>query len=142
MVQSNFTKHDRSPGRGRRFPSLLFLLGGLILVGGAFLLGWQGLARQAPQRHTQVNASPQANQSGKGTPPEVADYVRQHLAQGLHLDTDQLIAKLQTGEAIGSLAAQQGLSGDQWHTLEVTTYQAAYDRLVSEGKMARQDASL
>ena len=53
-----------------------------------------------------------------------------------------IIARLQTGEAIGSLATQQGLSGDQWHTLEVTTYQAACDRLVSEGKMTRQDADI
>ena len=99
--------------------------------------------RQSSQRRcfrTRVNAPPSSNQSGKGTSPEVADYVRQHLAQGLHLSTAQFIAMLQTGEAIGSLAAQQGLSGGEWHTLEVTTYQAAYDRLVSEGKMTRQDA--
>ena len=139
-MQSNLTELDTPRRRGRRFPSLLVLLGGLIPVGGALLLGWQVLARQAPQRHTQVNTSRSSNQSGKGTPPEVADYVRQHLAQGLHLSTAQFMAKLQAGEAIGSLAAQQGLSGDQWHILEVTTYQAAYDRLVSEGKMTRQDA--
>lgn len=143
MLRSNYMEHKAQRRQERRFLFPRFLLRGLLLVvGSTLLLGCQAPTQQASQSPTQVTGSPTSEQPSKGTPPEVADYVRQHLAQALHLSTNQLIMKLRAGEAIGSLAAQQNLSGDEWHILEITTYQAAYERLVSEGKISSQEASL
>jgi hypothetical protein len=145
MIQSNFTDDKRLRRQGRGSSYIFLLLGGLILLGGGLLLGWQVLGRQSsPQNstHIQANTSSAANQSVKGTPPEVAEYVRQHIAQGLHLSTEHFITKLRIGVAIGSLATQQGLTADQLRTLEVNTYQVAYDRLISDGKITRQDANI
>jgi hypothetical protein len=73
------------------------------------------------------------------TQPDFVDVVKNQVAQGLHLAPDQLQTKLQTGLQITDLAQQQGLSLDQWHTLELNAAKAGIQKLVSEGKLS-QDA--
>lgn len=145
MIQSDFTGSETEGRPRRRLPSLLFLLLGTIILGAVLLLVWQVLAARTPHSNSVGTSSSihggmsAQSKQARFTPPEVIDYVKQHIAQGLHLSVDQLIARLQAGEDIQAIAAQQNLSADQWHTLEINTYQAAYNRQVSEGKMTRQD---
>lgn len=141
MTKDNFTESEHQQKRG--WPRLL-LLTILLLVVGSGLLVWQVFARQTPQAssisnnpHFSAQSSPPAS---KGTPPEVANIVRQQVAQKLLLSVDQLATKLQSGVSIEALAAQQGMSPGEWHTFVITTYQAAYEREVRAGKVTQARA--
>ena len=81
-----------------------------------------------------MQSSPPAS---KGTPPEVANIVRQQVAQKLHLSVDQLTTKLQSGVSIEALAAQQGMSPGEWRTFVIATYQAAFEQVVNARKLAQ-----
>ena len=141
MTKDNFTEPEQQQKRG--WPRLL-LITSLLLVIGSGLLAWQVFARQTPQAssisnnpHFSAQSSPPAS---KGTPPEVANIVRQQVAQKLHLSVDQLTTKLQSGVSIEALAAQQGMPPGQWRTFVIATYQAAFEQAVHAGKLAQARA--
>lgn len=122
----------------------LLLLIGLLLVVGIGVLGWQVFAHQTPAP-SNVSTNPHfratsAPVSSKGTPPEVANAVRQQVAQKLQLSVAQLTTKLQEGVAIESLAAQQGISAEAWRAFVLTTYQTAYEQAVSSGQVTQARA--
>jgi len=126
----------------RRKVSHLLLIVVLLLAGGG-LFAWLVVAGQPPQPSSD-STSPHfstTTQSGvpasKGTPPSVANDVRQQVAQKLHLSVDQLITKLQSGVAIDSLAMQQGMSSDAWRTFLIATYHAAYEKEVRTGNVTQ-----
>src|SRR5947209_7961276 len=126
--------------KGRLF--LFLLVGVLFVVGIGVLTWWQIFGQQMPHA-SGINNNTHFSTStpvSKNTPPEVASDVRQHVAQQLHLSVDQLTAKLQSGVSIKSLAMQQGMSSAQWHTFVIDTYQAAYNRDVSAGKLEQARA--
>ena len=129
--------------RQRKGRLLLFILVGVLFVGGiGVLIWWQIAGQQTPQASSIANNSHFSTSTpvSKNTPPEVANDVRQHVAQQLHLSVDQLTAKLQSGMAIEALAAQQGMSSVQWRTFVIDIYQAAYNHAVSAGSLAQARA--
>ena len=138
MIKDTYTEPEQKKGGPR-----LLLLISLLLVVGLGLLGWQVFARQTPAPSS-VSTNPHFSATSapvsKGTPPEVANAVRQQVAQKLQLSVDQLTTKLQAGVPIESLAAQQGMSADAWRTFVIATYQAAYDQAVSTGKLTQARA--
>ena len=138
MTNDTFTEPEQKKGGFR-----LLLLIGLLLVVGIGLLGWLVFARQT-SAPSSISTNPHFNatvtNASKGTPPEVANTVRQQVAQKLRLTVDQLTAKLQADVAIESLAAQQGMSADAWRTFVIATYQAAYDQAASAGKLTQAQA--
>ncbi|HEY0755669.1 MAG TPA: hypothetical protein VGD98_17055 [Ktedonobacteraceae bacterium] len=141
MTKDTFTESEQKKGSLR----LLLLISLLLVVGGG-LLAWQFFTRQTPQAsnistNPHFNATAQSSPSAsKGTPPEVVSVVRQQVAQQLHLSVAQLVAKLQAGVAIETLAAQQGMSADAWRTFVIATYQAAYNQAVSAGQLTQANA--
>ena len=141
MTKDDFTEPEQQQKKG--WLRILLLIS-LLLVVGIGLLAWQVFARQTPQAssisnnpHYSAQSSPPAN---KSTPPQVANVVRQQVAQKLHLSVDQLTTKLQAGVSIEALAAQQGMSPGQWRTFVIATYQAAFEQAVSAGKLTQARA--
>ena len=140
MKKHDFTEPEQRQKKG--WPLLLFLIV-LLLLAGIGLFAWLVFAGQTPQAsnistNPHFSATTQSSATtGKGTPPEVANDVRQQVAQKLHLSLDQLTAKLQSGVPIDSLATQQGISADSWRAFVIATYQAAYEREVSAGKVTQ-----
>lgn len=136
MINDSMTDPQQKKGSPR-----LLLLIGLLLVMGLGLLGWLIFAHQAPapsnSSSTNVHFSATSTSSSKGTPPEVANVVRQQVAQKLQLSVDQLTARLQAGTPIETLAAQQGMAADSWRAFVIATYQAAYDQAVSAGQLTQ-----
>ena len=139
MIKDTMTDTQQKKGGPR-----LLLLIGLLLVVGLGLLGWQIFAHQAsaPSNNINTNAHFRATSTSvsKGTPPGVANIVRQQVAQKLQLSVDQLIARLQAGTPIETLAAQQDIPADTWRTFVITTYQAAYNQAVSAGQLTQARA--
>lgn len=129
----------------KSWPLLLLIIVVLLLVGGG-LFAWLVIAKQSsPPASVSTNphfsATTQAGTSGgKGTPPTVANDVRQQVAQRLHLSVDQLTTKLQSGIAIDSLATQQGMSSDAWRAFVIATYQAAYEKEIQAGNVTQTSA--
>lgn len=139
MIKNTSTEPEQKKSGTR----LLLFIGPLLVVG-LGLLGWQVFVRQTPAP-SNVSTNPHFRAtstliSSKGTPPEVANVVRQQVAQKLHLSVDQLTTKLQAGVAIESLAAQQGISAEAWRTFVLTTYQTAYNQAVSSGQVTQARA--
>jgi hypothetical protein len=66
--------------------------------------------------------------------------VEQTIGNGIGLTSDQLVAQLELGVPLQQLAGAAGLTSAQLHALEVGAYQGAFDKLIAEGKMTRQDA--
>lgn len=144
--------------RRRNFWPYLLLIVVLLLVGGlaVWLLGARQPAQSSPfssNPHFSATAQSsavtgksstatgQSPASAKGTPPAVANDVRQLVAQRLHLSVDQLMAKLQSGVAVDSLAAQQGMTSDTWRTFVLNTYQTAYEKEVQAGTVTQARAN-
>ena len=73
--------------------------------------------------------------------PDFIAVVQNQLAEGLHLSPNQIKAKLQTSLHITDLAQQQGLSLDQWHTLELNAVKAGMQKLISENKLTQDRAN-
>src|SRR6266702_3765265 len=125
MAKDDFTEPEQQQQQKKGRTRILLLIG-LLLVVGSGLLDWQVFAPQTPQAtsisnnpHFSVQSSPPAS---KSTPPEVANVVRRQVAQKLHLSVDQLTTKLQSGVSIEALAAQQGMSPNEWRTFVIDTY--------------------
>jgi hypothetical protein len=62
------------------------------------------------------------------------------LAEGLGLSQDDLTARLQAGETLGSIAEAQGLSDDQLQTLWESAWQDAVDSAVANGTLTQAQA--
>jgi hypothetical protein len=136
---------ERERQRRNVWPFLL-LIAVLLLAGGGLFV-WLVIASQPPQpssvtttSHFSSTTQPSAAAGGKGTPPTVAGDVKQQVAQQLRLSVGQLTTKLQSGVAIDSLAAQQGMSSDAWRAFVIATYQAAYEKEVRAGYVTQARA--
>jgi hypothetical protein len=139
MIKDTMTDPQQKKGGPR--PLMLI---GLLFVVGLGLLGWQVFAHQASAPSNTISTNSHFNATStsgsKGTPPEVANIVRQQVAQKLQLSVDQLTVKLQAGTPIETLAEQQGMSADAWRTFVIATYQAAYNQAVSAGQLTQARA--
>ncbi len=114
----------------------LLLLGVIIIVVGALLVVWQvSLHQEAPR--------PYISNPPVQLPSAFYGVVKEQFAQGLHLTTDQVKAKLQSDEAGGILdiANAQHVSLQQLNTLQINALQAASDKMVSAGTWTHQQAN-
>lgn len=139
------------PRRGFSFNSLLWAFIGLTLVVVIVAFGLPYLLQNANGANSSNTGT---NLSGQGTPsgPPVnkgssggyshafLDTVQQHIAQGLHLTADQVTAQVSGGKQITDVAAAQGVSPDQLHTIELDAYQAAFDQAVQQGVYTQSEA--
>ena len=76
-------------------------------------------------------------QSLKQYLPSVASQV----AQGLHMNANQLMAQLQSGKSLSDIATAQGVSSTQLQTLVTSAIQSAVNKAVSDGNLTQQQAA-
>ncbi|HEX6483581.1 MAG TPA: hypothetical protein VF043_32445 [Ktedonobacteraceae bacterium] len=124
---------------------LMVMLGCVILLGGGGILIWQVTAHTTPVPAQSTTAS-----SGpiKAEPTQAAgcgprlpwDFLVQQAASGLHLTVAQIKTQVLAGKTIQGIAAAQGISQNQLHTIEVQALRAAYDKFVSMGCYTQQEA--
>lgn len=149
MFETDF-QEDYTPRRPKPpLFSVLFLLGGII-IGVALVLAWQALfvhpAGSTISTASSASVRAAATQSGNNNPsnngpqskdndrpPYFWDILKTHVAQGLHLSVDQVKTRLQSGQHIPVVAAAQGVSLDQLHTIEINAIQAADNEMVHRG---------
>jgi polyhydroxyalkanoate synthesis regulator phasin len=63
------------------------------------------------------------------------------VAQGLHLNVDQLKTQLQSGKSLSDIATAQGVSSSQLQTLVTNAIQSAVNKAVSDGNLTQQQAT-
>jgi polyhydroxyalkanoate synthesis regulator phasin len=69
--------------------------------------------------------------------PAVANQV----AQGLHMNVDQLKSQLQSGKSLSQIASAQHVSSSQLQTLVTNAIQSAVNKAVSDGNLTQQQAT-
>jgi hypothetical protein len=159
----NKPQRQKKPG----LKSLLLLLGGLVILGALFVAAWQVYALNNPSSPAQSKTNT-GNQGGDGASNPWENYpsiywqtLKTQIAQGLHMDEQQVVSKVQSqvpatqttnGSKFGldsstattilnNLAHSQGLSQAQLHTIEVNAIQQAHAVLVQRGVLTQQQAS-
>jgi polyhydroxyalkanoate synthesis regulator phasin len=76
-------------------------------------------------------------QSLKQYLPTVATQV----AQGLHMNANQLTTQLQSGKSLSDIAKAQGVSSSQLQTIVTNAIQSAVNKAVSDGNLTQQQAT-
>jgi hypothetical protein len=158
------TKRTREQAKGTRKPgewnrnSILLACAGCIVVGVLLFFGIRLLGQQSQNSPSSTNPGGQSGVviqqpgSGGGTPPAnkgsgggysatFLATVKQHIAQGLRLTADRVSTEVQSGKQITDVAAEQGISNDQLHTIEINAYQAAFDQAVQDGTYTQDQAN-
>jgi hypothetical protein len=102
--------------------------------------GQPGVVIQQPGGGGQSQGAPPANK-GQGYSSAFLNTVRQNIAQGLHLTVDQVTSEISSGKQIADIAAAQGVSSTQLHTIEVNAYQAAFNQAVQNGTYTQDQAN-
>ena len=128
-----------------RSASLMVMLGGVILLSGGGVLIWQVTTHptSAPAQSTTVSGGPikvEPTQAAGCGPRLPWDFLVQQAANGLHLTVAQIKTQVHAGKTIQEIAAAQGISQDQLHTIEVQALQAAYTKFVSMGCYTQSEA--
>jgi hypothetical protein len=157
MFENDFSENDQPRRSGKRHLSWLFLLGGVLVVGG-LLLAWQVVLHTAvaTPAHSSVPtsqpglASATSPSSSPGTrslspqgPPPTPLYYQtfeQQVAQGLHLTVPEVKTRLQSTPSLFALARNQGLTQQQAYNLVINALRAAGDKMVSTNVWTRQQA--
>jgi hypothetical protein len=85
-------------------------------------------------------ATPPAGK-GSGYPASFLNTVEQHIVQGLHLTVDRVTSEVSSGKQIADVAAAQGISRNQLHTIELNAYQAAFNQAVQNGTYTLDQAN-
>jgi len=67
--------------------------------------------------------------------------VATQVAQGLHVNTSQLISQLQSGKSLSDIATAQGVSSSQLQTIVTNAIQSAVNKAVSDGNLTQQQAT-
>lgn len=67
--------------------------------------------------------------------------VANQVALGLRMTPSQLKAQLQAGKRLSQLAAAQGVSSSQLHTIEIDAVQSAVNQAVHDGNLTQQQAT-
>lgn len=137
-------KPQRSRGWSRS-ALLVVILGCVILLGGGSVLIWQVTAHttSAPAQSTIASSGPikaEPTQAAGCGPRLPWDFLVQQAANGLHLTVAQIKTQVLAGKTIQDIAAAQGISQNQLHTIEVQALRAAYNKFVSMGCYTRQEA--
>ncbi len=140
--------------------SLSLALAGCVVVGLLIFFGIRLFTQQS--QNTTTTSATSGGQSGaviqhrggqsQGTPPAgkgqgsgypagFLNTVKQHIALGLHLTVDQITSEVGSGKQIADVAAAQGISGSQLHTIEMNAYQAAFNQAVQNGTYTQDQAN-
>ena len=87
----------------------------------------------------------QQNSGGKVTsiykdPTYVSPFVDE-VAQNLHLSSSQLKSQAIAGKSMVDIAAAQGISAAQLHTIELNAFQHLFDKGVQRGDVPQQNES-
>jgi len=123
----------------------MVLLGCVILLSGGGVLIWQVTAHttSAPSRSTTAPSGPikaEPTQAAGCGPRLPWDFLVQQAANGLHLTVAQIKTQVRAGKTIQDIAAAQGISQNQLHTIEVQALRAAYNKFVSMGCYTKPEA--
>jgi hypothetical protein len=139
--------------------SILLALAGCVVVGLLIFFGIRLFTQQAVGNTSTTSSSggnggqvfqqpggsgsrstPPADK-GSSYPPGFLNTVKQHIAQGLHLTVDQVTSEISAGKQITDVAAAQGISNDQLHTIELNAYQTAFNQAVQNGTYTQDQAN-
>ena len=89
--------------------------------------------------HQPAGASPAKGQGGGYTGAFIAT-LKHRLAERLNMSVDQLTTQVSSGKQIADVAAAQGVSAAQLHTIILDAYQAAFDQAVKDGTYTQAQA--
>jgi len=67
--------------------------------------------------------------------------VATQVAQGLHINANQLMSQLQSGKSLSDIAKAQGVSSSQLQTIVTNAIQNAVNKAVSDGNLTQQQAT-
>jgi len=129
----------------KKFAFKKILLGGAIILA-LFILGAAGalfVPKLIAGTNSQAVAStPAANAASKNVyTPYLAQYrtnIRDQIAQGLHLSTDQLEAQLNAGKTLSEIAVTQGVSASQLQTIVTNAFQSSFQPTVNSGNLTQK----
>ena len=125
--------------------SVLFLFGGLLVIGAGTLLVWQFVVPYGQAAPSQPKSSAPTH------PPIVAtfdckhnlsgldDALRQELAAELHLTVAEVTAQIQAGKSLQDVAATQNVSADHLFQLEHFALKVTVGPLIENHCMSLQD---
>ena len=89
--------------------------------------------------HQPAGASPAKGQGG-GYSAAFIVTLKQRVAERLNMSVDQLTTQVSSGKQIADVAAAQGVSAAQLHTIILDAYQAAFDQAVKDGTYTQAQA--
>ena len=67
--------------------------------------------------------------------------VATQVAQGLHMNANQLVSQLHSGKSLSDIAKAQGVSSSQLQTIVTNAIQSAVNKAVSDGNLTQQQAT-
>ena len=88
----------------------------------------------------QPTGAPPGKGQGGGYSAAFIATLKQRVAERLHLSVDQITAQVSSGKQIADVAAAQGVSAGQLHTIILDAYQAAFDQAVRDGTYTQAQA--
>lgn len=129
-------KPQRQSGwrRNRILSAILLLVGGAIIVGTGIVVAELSFSSgPVPAKNANppaVNDKQSSSDCGQSLPPSYWDTLLQQAASGLHLSVTWVKAQIRARKRIQDIAAAQGISQQQLHTIEVNALQAANNQMV------------
>lgn len=123
--------------------AILLVLGGIVLLGGGLVLAWHLLAAQPARSSTNSSIRVQSKQQPAGcTGARIpVDTALQAAADGLHLSVAQVKTQIDAGKTIAQVAAAQGITLQQLHSIELNALQTANNRWLTMGCITQQDVT-
>ena len=88
----------------------------------------------------QPTGAPPGKSQGGGYSAAFIATLKQRVAERLHLSVDQITAQVSSGKQIADVAAAQGVSAGQLHTIVLDAYQAAFGQAVMDGTYTQAQA--
>ena len=88
----------------------------------------------------QPTGAPPGKSQGGGYSAAFIATLKQRVAERLHLSVDQITAQVSSGKQIADVAAAQGVSAGQLHTIILDAYQAAFGQAVTDGTYTQAQA--
>jgi hypothetical protein len=138
--------------------SIMLAFAGCVVVGLLIFFGIRLFTQQAGTGNAATGRPPASNTGGavvqqgggqatppagkgSGYPANFLNTVKQHIAQGLHLTVDQVTSEVSSGKQIADVAAAQGISRSQLHTIELNAYQTAFNQAIQKGTYTPDQAN-
>ena len=88
----------------------------------------------------QPTGAPPGKSQGGGYSAAFIATLKQRVAARLHLSVDQITAQVSSGKQIADVAAAQGVSAGQLHTIILDAYQDAFGQAVTDGTYTQAQA--